>query len=169
MQLLVILQEQSCPKGYAVSTSAVQNAKKRCVTTKRSLCASSTDLVTPQGRVSSPPFTPSICLKYSLSVFSQTFHFFFASLFPAFSLSTGRFLSRPLFPKFLFVYSILLDFVSFHFGFLCFFPFHFLSLHSLCYFPSLRFTFTVLKSFLLGVCSTDLVQIPMINRVHSSE
>lgn len=81
MQLLVILQEQSCPKGYAVSTSAVQNAKKRCVTTKRSLCASSTDLVTPQGRVSSSPFTPSICLKYSLSVFSQTFHFFFLHLF----------------------------------------------------------------------------------------
>ena len=69
---------------------------------------------------------------------------------------------------FLFIPSSLISF-SFHFAFLCFFPFYFLSLHSLCYFPSLRFTFTVLKSFLVGVCSTDLVQIPMINRVHSSE
>ena len=82
--------------------------------------------------LSLPPFVLSTPFLFS----PGHFIFFFASLFPAFSLSTGRFLSRPLFPKFLFVYSILLDFVSFHFAFLCFFPFHFLSLHSLCYFPS---------------------------------
>ena len=99
-------------------------------------------------------------------LFSPRHFIFFISFFHLFSphfLYLPDIFSHARYFLNFFVYSIFLDFVSFHFVFPCFFPFHFLSLHFLCHFPSLRFTFTVLKSSLEGVCSTDLY------RVHSSE
>ena len=125
----------------------------------------------PQGKVSSPPFTPSICLKYSLSFFSHadiSFFHLFSSHFlylPDIVSHARYFLNFFLFIPSSLVSSRFISLSSVSFPFLSFFPFHFLSFHCRCYFPSLRFTFTVLKSSLVRVCSTDLVQIPMINRV----
>lgn len=156
-------------KGMQYPLQLFRTLKKGVLLEKRSLCTS-TDLVTPQGKVYSPPFNSCNCLNYSLSIFSQTFKFF-------------HFLSpRLLYQPDIFSHardSLSLNFFSFipssviSSRFISFSSVSFPFISSLFPLPPLYFHCRKILPLyfrrIVDVRSTDLVEIPIINRADSSE